>query len=70
MKPWSEKAVAHRRAQMIGLAVTVWRPRRASSRHKSSTRSMDFTKTDLLAPRSMTAIARPMINPERLAEWV
>ena len=23
MKPWSEKAVAHRRAQMIGLAVAV-----------------------------------------------
>jgi hypothetical protein len=62
MKTWSEKALAHHKA----------RPRCASSRHKSrmNTRRMDFTKTGLLAPRAMTAVATPTMNRERLAEWV
>ena len=77
MKTWSEKALARHKAQKIGLAVAVlvasMRVVAAQeSRHKSrmNTRSMDFTKTGLLAPRAMTAVATPTMNRERLAEWV
>ena len=72
MKAWSEKTRAHHNLQKIGLAATVLLASVASLWHKSSMRprSMDRTTTRLLAPRSLTAIARPMINRERVAEWV
>jgi len=72
MKPWSEKALARHRAQKIGLAVAVLvaSTRVVAAQEQHEHRSMDFTKTHLLACRSMTAIAGPLINRERLDEWV
>jgi hypothetical protein len=70
MKPRSEKALARRKAQNIGLAVAVLMASTRVVAAQEQPRTMDFTKTYLLAPRSMTAIARPMINQERLAGWV
>ena len=68
MKPWSEKAVAHRRAQMIGLAVAVLV---ASTRVVAAQEQHEHPQYGFYQNRTpCSSLDGCDRNRERLAEWV
>jgi hypothetical protein len=70
MKAWSEKTCARHKTQKIGLAATVLlasvRVVAAQDHHQQP----PYGSYQNPPPHSLTAIARPMVNRERVAEWV